>query len=226
MSVHSGPRASELAGQIATHLRHAGEIGAAAELLHTDGVRSMDAGRSQAARRSLEDAVELWRSIGEEPPVDVLNQLTEACTRLGHLHDAADWNNEALRRAATPDERVNANYLGSWIASERGDREREQALLDAANSEVGHVGGVLHFRVLNGLSWLATIRGALDEARSFAARAVRVAEELDGRAHHPRDASDARLDRPGRGRLRYRPRAHLGCARSCRREQAISTAKR
>ncbi|HEY1278681.1 MAG TPA: AAA family ATPase, partial [Acidimicrobiales bacterium] len=179
MSLHTGPRASELAGQIATHLRHAGEIGAAAELLHTDGVRSLEIGRLLAARRSLEEAVELWRSIDHEPPVAVLNELTDACARLGDLYDAEQWNAEALGRAVTPEEQANAQYLGSWIASERGDRRREEALLAAARPDAERIGGALYVRVLLGLGWLANIRGDLDEARSIAAEAVRLSEGLD-----------------------------------------------
>jgi tetratricopeptide (TPR) repeat protein len=173
MRLHIGPRAGELAGQIATHLRFAGDIESAAELLQTAGAHSLDVGRLQAARRSLEEAIDLWQSISQAPPVVVLNQLTDACEKLGDLRAAEQWNTAALRRAVAPEDRAYARYHASWIESERGDREREQALLDAAKPDAEHIGGVLHVRVLMGLSWLAAVGGAFDEAWSYAAEAGR-----------------------------------------------------
>jgi tetratricopeptide (TPR) repeat protein len=174
ISEHAGDRAAEYAGVIATHLRLAGDLTGAAELLRRAGVASLAAGNSPAARRYLGDALDLWDETGQRPPVDALITLTEACIRLGDLAAADRYDDEALRHAVSIEDRVVALYLGSWIATERGER----ALLDEALPSAERVGGVLLVRVLTGRAWYEVACGDADAARELAERANGLAQQL------------------------------------------------
>jgi class 3 adenylate cyclase/tetratricopeptide (TPR) repeat protein len=175
---HAGERASEFSSLIALHLRLAGELAAAAELLRRAAATSLEVGNSPAARRNLEEALELWRAVGQEPPVNALTTIADACARLGDIDAAYRYDEQALHGPATPDERALALFIGSWIASEQGDRERERALLDEAMPDAERLGGVLLVRVLNGLTCSDMVRGDLEAAKAGAERARILADEL------------------------------------------------
>ena len=115
------------------------------------------------------------------PSVDALTAMAEACLRLGDIDAAYRYDEEALRVAASPEERSLALFLGSWIASERGEHERERAMLDEALPEAERQGGRLLARVLGGLSWCAVARGDIDAAKVYADRA----NELGAQLQHP-----------------------------------------
>ena len=178
---HAGERVSEFTDLIATHHRLAGNFAAAAELLQRAAGASLDAGNSAAARRTLEEAFDLWRAAGQSPPAAALTAMAEACVRLGDLNAAHRYDDEALLLVATPDERATALYLGSWIASEQGERDRERAMLDEALPDAEQVGGLLLARVLAGLSWYAIGHGDVHAANTYAERV----RDLAGQLQHP-----------------------------------------
>ncbi len=175
ISDHAGERQTEYAGLIATHHRMGGDLASAADWLYRAAAVSLGAGNSAAARRSLDEAFELWQQDEVAPPVDALTTMTEACLRLGDLDAASGYDDEALRRAESPQARSMALFLGSWIASERGEFDREQAMLDEVLPEVERQGGRLLGRVLAGLSWNAMARGDADAAKAYAAQARELA---------------------------------------------------
>lgn len=178
ISHHSGERGSEYVGLIASHLRLAGELAEAADLMCRAAVVSLESGSAASARRSLDEALELWRASGGEPTAVALTTMTEACLRLGDLDAADAYDDRALRVASTLEDRVTALFLGSWIASERGDREREAGLLAEAKPDAERLGGVLLARVLSGLAWCELVRGDTVRAQAYAERAHGLAEEL------------------------------------------------
>ena len=143
MTEHAGQRASEFSTQIASHLRLAGELATAAALLHRSATSALDAGNVIAARRHLEEAFLLWREAGEAAPVDALVSMAEACVRGGDALGAQPYADQSIPLASTPPERARAHFVGSWIASEVGDREREERMLRAALPDAERVGGVL-----------------------------------------------------------------------------------
>jgi class 3 adenylate cyclase/tetratricopeptide (TPR) repeat protein len=175
---HAGERVAEFAGLIATHHKLAGNLAAAAELLCHAAATALDAGNSSAARRSLDEAFELWSEAAQAIPVSALTAMTEACLRAGDVDAAHRWNEEALQCTATPEERVAVLFFGSWIASERGEPDRERAMLAEAMPEAERQGGLLLVRVLTGLSWCEVVRGDTDAARAHADRAHELAEQL------------------------------------------------
>ncbi|MGD9701544.1 MAG: adenylate/guanylate cyclase domain-containing protein [Acidimicrobiia bacterium] len=175
---HGGERVSEYTALIATHHRLAGELAAAADMLRRAAVASLDAGNPAGARRNLHEAFELWRATGQEPTVDALALMTEACVRLGDIDAAYRHDGETMRLATTPEERATALFLGSWIASERGERDRERAMLDDALPDAERIGGLLLARVLSGLSWTEVVRGDAGAARAYAERAHELAVQL------------------------------------------------
>jgi predicted ATPase len=175
---HAGERLIEYASLIAAHHRMAGEFAEAAELLRRAAVASVDSGNAAAARRTLDEAFELWREAGQAPPVNAQLTMTEACLRLGDVDAARRHNEESLPRTVTAEERVTALYLASWVASERGERERERATLDEAMPEAETQGGMILVRVLSSLSWCAIISGDTQTATRYAERIRELAEEL------------------------------------------------
>lgn len=177
----AGERVVEYAGLIAAHHRLAGDLGSAADLLGQAGVAALDAGNAAGARRSFDEALELWRDAGAAAPPAALTAMAEACVRLGDLRPAARFADEALRLATTADERGNACYVASWIASEQGDRDREQALLEAALPHAEELGGLLLSRVLAGLGWSAVNRQDDAAAATYAERL----QELSRQLQHP-----------------------------------------
>ena len=181
MSEHAGDRASEHATQIALHLRLAGEVMGAAELLRTSAAAALDAGNSLAARRQLEEAVGLWEATGQGPPADALIALAESCVRLGDIAAAQRYDDEALRQELTPEQRTSALYIGSWIASEQGDHNRERTMLHDALPDAERIGGLLHFRVVIGLCWWEHQAGHSAAAHDYVDRARELASQL----HHP-----------------------------------------
>jgi class 3 adenylate cyclase/tetratricopeptide (TPR) repeat protein len=175
---HAGERLTEYAGLIATHHRLAGDLAAAADLLHQSAAASLDAGNCAAVRRALTEAFELWDASGRPLPVSALCTMAEACIRLGDLQSARRFCDDALEADGIPSERAAALYLRGWLASEEGDYERERELLSEALPEAERHGGVLLARVLAGLSWSAIVRGEMDEARTLAAHANEIADEI------------------------------------------------
>ena len=178
ISDHAGERASEYVGLIASHLRLAGDLAASADLMCRAAVASLESGSAASARRSLDEALELWRASGVDPPVVALTTMAEACLRLGDIDAADEYDRRALRVASTLKDRVTALYLGSWIASERGDRDREAGLLDEAMPDAERLGGLMLARVLNGRSWCELLRGDTVRGQAYAERAHELAEEL------------------------------------------------
>jgi class 3 adenylate cyclase/tetratricopeptide (TPR) repeat protein len=178
LSDHAGERSAEYAGLIATHLRMAGDLTGAAELLRRAGVASLESGNSPAARRNFAEAFDLWRESGGAPPVDALIAMAEACVRIGDIADALRYDEEALQRAVATEHRAAALFVGSWIASERGERARERALLDEAMRDAEEIGGVLLVRILTGLSWCEVLSGNAVAAGTLADRADDLAREL------------------------------------------------
>jgi tetratricopeptide (TPR) repeat protein len=175
---HAGDRVSEYTDLIATHHRLAGELTAAAELLQRAAAGSLEAGNSAAARRGIEEAFELWRAAGVVPPAAALTAIAESCVRLGDLDAALRYDDEALLLVRTPEERAAALYVGSWIASERGERDRERVMLDEALPDAERLGGLLLARVLGGLSVCAIGRGDVHVASAYAERVRQLAEQL------------------------------------------------
>jgi class 3 adenylate cyclase/tetratricopeptide (TPR) repeat protein len=178
MNDHAGERVSEYSALIATHLRMAGHLGEAAELLHRAAVTLLDAGNSPGARRNLEEAFELWAAEGVEPTVEALTTMAEACVRSGDIAAAHAYDDAALARVASPETRALALFLGSWIASEQGERERERALLDEVMPDAERIGGLLLLRVLNGMAWSDVTRGDRAAARAVAERSRALNEQL------------------------------------------------
>jgi hypothetical protein len=183
MTDHAGERASEYSTQIASHLRLAGELAAAAALLHRSATSALDTGNVLAARRYLEEALSLWRECGEVPPVDALVSMAEARVRCDDPLSAPPYLDEALPRASTPAERARAHFVGSWIASDVGFRTREEQMLRAAMPDAERVGGVLLVRVLVGLGWWEINRGETAPARVYAEKAHILARQLHARSH-------------------------------------------
>ncbi len=178
---HSGDRLLEFASLIATHHRMAGDLGAAAELLRRAGVASLESGNAPAARRNLDEAFELWHEAGLTPPASAQLAIAEACLRLGDVDAAHRYREDALRLVVTTEERVAALFLGSWIASERGHYEDEQAMLDDAMPDAERLGGLMLVRVITSRSWCALLRGDTPAAASDAERVHELATDL----HHP-----------------------------------------
>ena len=170
LTAHAGERLIEFAGFIASHHRLAGDAAEAANLLYLGARAAVDAGNSAGGRRNLEEALALWRAKDMMPPVGALNAMAEACLRLGDIDGSEEHVRKAVERAAEPEERAIARFLGSWAAAERGEREREQALLDAALPDAERVGGFVLLRVLTGLGWAALERGDDTAAVGFADR--------------------------------------------------------
>lgn len=174
----AGERVSEYSALIATHHRLAGELAAAADLLRRGAVVALDAGNAAGARRSLDEAFELWRATGQEPIVEALILMTEACVRLGDIDAAFRHGEEALHCTTSPEERARVLFLASWVASERGERERERTMLDEALPLAERFGGPLLARVLTGLSWTEVTSGDAGTARMYAEQAMRVAVQV------------------------------------------------
>jgi class 3 adenylate cyclase/tetratricopeptide (TPR) repeat protein len=176
---HAGDRLTEYAGQIATHHRLAGDLASAASMLYGAAAMWLDAGNFEAARRGLEQALDMWSAGNEEPDADPVITLAETLLRLGDIDAAGARIDDALTRAASTDQRVRARYIASWIAAERGDTDRERALLDDARPEAETIGGDQFVRVLCGLAWSAYAVGEMVEAQSFADQALQAAGDLD-----------------------------------------------
>jgi tetratricopeptide (TPR) repeat protein len=175
---HAGERMVEYASLIAAHHRLAGDFMAAAELLRRAADAALDSGNSAATRRTLDEAFELWRDAGQAPPVSAVITMTEACLRLGDIDTALKLSEEALARAVTPEERLRALHLASRIASERGEREIERAMLDQAMPYAEQQGGIMLVKVLCSLSWCEVIRGDAQAASTLAERAHELSTEL------------------------------------------------
>ena len=210
MNDHAGERASEYSSLIALHLRLAGDLAAAAELLCRAADTSLDAGNSPAARRTLDEAFELWRADGREPTgARRSTRWSRPVCASGDIDAAHRYDEQALRRTATPEDRVRALFLGSWIASEQGDRDRERAFLDTVMPDAERLGGVLLVRVLNQLT-----RSDIGRGDTECGQGARRTGPHPGRAAPPpgRLPRGARTPRPHRrvGRRSSRRRSATG----------------
>ncbi|HEY5875241.1 MAG TPA: hypothetical protein VIT64_08075, partial [Ilumatobacteraceae bacterium] len=85
------------------------------------------------------------------------------------------------------EERAAALFVGSWIASERGERDRERVMLDEVLPDAERLGGLLLARVLGGLSVCAIGRGDVHAASTYAERVRELAEQLQ----HPLAARES-----------------------------------
>jgi tetratricopeptide (TPR) repeat protein len=177
----AGERVAEYAGMISAHLRLAGRTDAAADQLRSAAAAGIEAGNSASARRLLDQAFELWRTDGSDPPVAAELDMTEACLRLGLIDEAHRHSIEGLRRATAGYDLLRARYLRSWVASEQVERDVERAMLDAAMPDAEADGGPLLALVLTGLAWTQIDQGELDAAERSAVRALEIARRL----HHP-----------------------------------------
>ena len=138
----------------------------------------MEAGNSAAARRTLDEAFELWTEDGHEIPPDALTTIAEACVRLGEIEEGRRHADQALARATSPTQRAEALFLGSWIAAEQGDHRRERSMLDEALPIAERDGGFLLVRVLSGLAWNELQTGDPSLAPAHADRARHLAAGL------------------------------------------------
>jgi tetratricopeptide (TPR) repeat protein len=146
--------------------------------LALSGGAALESGNAAAAMRSLDEAFELWAAAGQTPTVQPLTAMADACLRLGHIDAAERHIRQALNAQGTADERVHALRVGTYIASERGERARERALLDEALPIAEQLGGLTLARVLCSLSWFDVGRGRLDAATIAATRARDLGQEL------------------------------------------------
>jgi tetratricopeptide (TPR) repeat protein len=187
LSRHAGDRSNEFLEMIADHRRLAGDAREAAEIYHAAGRRAVDSGSSASARRLLELSVGLWTEGSTAPPAEVLLALAQACLQTGDLNAAEDVNAPLLTMGLDPTQHATALYFASWIAAERGDHDRERALLDDALPLAEAAGGTTLSRTLVGVAFAQANAQEFDQARASAARCLAVAtasaDQLDqGRA--------------------------------------------
>jgi tetratricopeptide (TPR) repeat protein len=104
-------------------------------------------------------------------------RYAEACCRTGAIEEAWATLSALSDRDLPPEEEAEALYFASWAASERGEREQEQALLERALPLAETVGGTVLIHVLLGRGLLAAGDGDVEAVERDAARALAIAEE-------------------------------------------------
>ena len=175
LSVHTGERLSEFLEIIADHRRLAGDSRGAAEVYEAAGGRALQSGQSASARRLLELAVALRNEVSIEPPAGALLALAQACLQTGDLNAGETVTGILLDRELDSEQRATALYFASWAAAERGDHDRESALLADALPLAEAVGGTALSRTLVGVALAQANAGEFDQARATAQRALAVA---------------------------------------------------
>ncbi len=175
LSVHTGERLSEFLEIIADHRRLAGDSRRAAEVYEAAGARALQSGQSASARRLLELALALWNEVSIDPPVGSLLAFAQACLQTGDLNAADAVTEVLLAKELDSEQRATALYFASWVAAERGDHDRESALLADALPLAEAVGGTALSRTLVGVAWAQANGGEIGAARATAQRGLAVA---------------------------------------------------
>jgi tetratricopeptide (TPR) repeat protein len=176
LRANAGERIGELLELIAEHRALGDDPVAAAELFEEAARRALDGGRSASARRLADRAVALWAGASVDVPPTAFVVLADACCRIGAFADADRAINMAHTGAMSAAGEAEAAYLAGWIASERGDRDREREVLTDGLRVAESVGGIPLIHVLLGLSWLESGAGDLDAAERHARRALLLCE--------------------------------------------------
>jgi class 3 adenylate cyclase/tetratricopeptide (TPR) repeat protein len=175
LSSHAGDRFNEFLEMIADHRRLAGDSREAAQDYHTAGQRALDSGRSESARRLLELSVDMWREVATSPPAEVCLALAQACLQVGDPNAAEAAIAPLLTVELVVAQRAMALYLASGVAAERGDQDRERALLNDALPLAEDAGSSVLSRTLQGVANSQVNAGEIDKARASAARCLEVA---------------------------------------------------
>ena len=182
----AGERLGEYLDTIAEHHQLAGEPASAARCLHQSARAALDRGLALPARRSLEQAMQLWGRAGDDVPGDALVLLGDACLRTGDL-DAADAVLATAAQTITdPGVLADALRHSGRVALERGDPLSERALLDEALRLIEPLDVTRHAQVLASLAWWELRYGDLNAcvrmaegALEAAERAVSIAGQID-----------------------------------------------
>jgi class 3 adenylate cyclase/tetratricopeptide (TPR) repeat protein len=187
---HAGHRRDEYLVDIARHHQRAGTPVAAAEALDAAVHVALHTGSPQSARRLADEALDLWRVGGIDPPIGALTRLAMACTMLGDLTTAQQESLRAIefaRADGEPTQLVEALDVAAQAAEKLGDYDRRRALLEEALPIAEQVGGIVLGKVLVALAWSAFDAGEPERANQFAARGLALARgdaELTTRASH------------------------------------------
>jgi class 3 adenylate cyclase/tetratricopeptide (TPR) repeat protein len=189
----AGERVAEYRETIAGHYQAAGMPAEAADQLAQVGLADLMSGTPVAARRSLDAAVELWATAGRDPPAETLVSLAEACLLLDDVDAAEEALTFAARLPSSASSRAEILLHRSWAAAARGEPSLQRSLLDEALPLATASDEKILRKVLGGLAWSDTERGAFSQAAAHAKRGLEIAERLGDPGELGRALADAAL---------------------------------
>ncbi|NUT38962.1 MAG: SARP family transcriptional regulator [Thermoactinospora sp.] len=165
-------KAAELGSQALTHFRAAGHrLGEGITLVNI-GLALDDQGECLRARDSIQEGIDVLRTIGPPPLLDIaLLNLSGVLVRLGELAPAVRHATESGEVTRSPSIRraTRHNLANAYRFLGRAEQAREEIRACLAMDDDRHTGFVLADAAL-----LAADEGDLDAAGSFARRAMEV----------------------------------------------------
>lgn len=179
LTAQAGERLSEYLDTIAEHYRAAGDPAAAADCFHRAARAALDRGLAGPARRSIEQALELWAQAGTVVPATAHVDLGDACRRLSDLDAAESALATALERASDSATTIRSLLHLGRVAFERGDQAAQRALVVRATALAETDDVATQAKVLVAMAWWEQRHGDINEAERLAERALIAVEQAD-----------------------------------------------